>query len=293
MPKSRNKRKAAKKRNPAAARKGKSTAPPIPDRRAMERVLSSLSLGGDKSPDSEHQAQELIYDAWETPDHRRRVTMAREALELWPDCADAWVLLAEETARSVEEAAELYEQGMRAGQRALGEAPFKEDVGHFWGLLETRPYMRARAGYAQALERLGCRDEAVEHYRDLLRLNPGDNQGIRYVLLRLLVDLDRDEDARDLIENTGDEITAAWPYTEALLAFRRGEEASALLQDAFQKNRHVPAYLLGRRRLPKNLPDYIGLGDRSEAVTYAAEYKTIWRKTPGALGWLRESLSES
>lgn len=252
----------------------------------MERMLSSLSLGGNKPQDNEHRAQELIYDARETPDPRRRISVAQEALELWPDCADAWVLLAEETARSVEEVAEFYENGMHAGERALGARPFSEDVGHFWGLLETRPYMRARSGFAQALERLDRQDEAVAHYRDLLRLNPGDNQGIRYLLLRLLVDMGRNEDAWELIEASGDEITAAWSYSKALLAFLRVEAASTLLQDAFQKNRHVPAYLLGRRRLPKNLPEYIGLGDQSEAAVYAAEYKSIWRKTPGALGWL-------
>ena len=59
---------------------------------------------------------------------------------------------------------------------------FKQYAGHFWGFLETRPYMRARAGLAGTLLKLGDIDGAVGHYRDMLKLNPNDNQGIRYVL---------------------------------------------------------------------------------------------------------------
>lgn len=33
--------------------------------------------------------------------------------------------------------------------------------GHFWGILETRFYMRARAGLAEALWELGERDAAI------------------------------------------------------------------------------------------------------------------------------------
>ena len=40
--------------------------------------------------------------------------------------------------------------------------------------------MRARAALAAVLWRLGRRLEAVEHQRELLRLNPRDNQRLRY-----------------------------------------------------------------------------------------------------------------
>ena len=48
---------------------------------------------------------------------------------------------------------------------------------------------------ATALERLGRDAQAVEHYRDLLRLNPGDNQGVRYLYLPLLLRLGFDAEA--------------------------------------------------------------------------------------------------
>jgi hypothetical protein len=59
------------------------------------------------------------------------VTLAGQALELSADCADAYLLLAEE-AESRAESLELLEQGVAAGERALGPEPFEEDVGYFW-----------------------------------------------------------------------------------------------------------------------------------------------------------------
>ena len=115
-----------------------------------------------------------MYEAFETQG-ARRVTLAHEALEISPDCADAYLLLAEEATSSLEEARELLEQGVAAGERALGPEPFEGDVGYFWGLIETRPYMRARAALAETLWALGGREEAVAHQRELLRLNPNDN----------------------------------------------------------------------------------------------------------------------
>jgi len=53
------------------------------------------------------EAQDIIYDAWEVSDPKRRVALARKAVEISPDCADAYVFLAEETARSLTEALNL------------------------------------------------------------------------------------------------------------------------------------------------------------------------------------------
>ncbi len=96
------------------------------------------------------------------------------------------VLLAEEEAKSAEEALEYYRKGVEMGGQALGPEGFEEYAGHFWGFFETRPYMRARAGLAAALDALGEVDAAIGNYQEMLRLNPGDNQGIRYVLTRCL-----------------------------------------------------------------------------------------------------------
>ena len=235
------------------------------------------------------QAQDLMYDAWEAPSAKRGVALARKALSICPDCADAYVLLAQESADSLQQARDLFAQGVAAGERALGQEGFRECEGHFWGFVETRPYMRARQGLAQCLWLLGEREAAVADYQEMLRLNPNDNQGIRYILAACLLELGRNRELMELLGRFKDEPTAVWEYTRALVDFRsRGgsRRGDRLLRAAFKVNPCVPPFLLGKRRLPRRLPAYIGFGDEDEAVAYVVEFGEGWMATPGALPWL-------
>ncbi len=260
-----------------------------------------LREGGGKLPSAPapttplERAQDLVYEAFETESSRKRVQLAKKALKVSPDCADAYVLLAEEDAGSLEEARELYQKGVEAGERALGREMFEEEAGHFWGILETRPYMRARQGLAVCLWELGQREEAIEHYREMLDLNPGDNQGIRYELAGWLLDEEMDEELGELLERYEEDASAFWVYTRALWRFRKEgdtEEATAALKEAIETNPYVPLYLLGHKSLPGALPELIGFGDESEAVGYFARALTGWLRTPQALEWLRQNADE-
>jgi tetratricopeptide (TPR) repeat protein len=263
---------------------------PLTDVRGMEATLAAIGRGAAHYAANEAllHAQDLMYEAFDARG-ARRTTLAREALGISPDCADAYLLLAEETASSIEEARELLEQGVAAGERALGPEPFEEDAGHFWGLIETRPYMRARAALAETLWALGRREEAVDHQRALLRLNPNDNQGVRDRQVEWLLCLERYDELDELFAAYEEDAAAVFAYTKALAAFRRdgaSAEATQLLAKARAQNQHVPAYLSGRKPLPARLPDYIVYGDPNEAVDYAASAKALWVSVPGALAWL-------
>ncbi len=264
--------------------------PELPDWRATEAAMWGSMRGRSMPPGSPAaRAQQLIDQAVTIPPGPRRVTLARQALEAWPDCAEAYVLLAENSG-SRKESLKLFEQGVAAGERALGPDFFRDNVGHFWGILETRPYMRARLGLAFSLWSAARRNEAVEHLRELLRLNPGDNQGVRYTLAGFLLFLDRDDDLDALLRQFPDEGSATWKYTHALLAFRKhGDtpESRQLLERAKRANQYVPDYLLGRKFPPEERPDYYSPGHESEAIEYLSGFMVCWKDTPGAIHWVR------
>lgn len=248
--------------------------------------LADLLEETDRSPLD--RAQDRVYDAWEAGSRRESIRLAREALEISPDCADAYSLLAEEQAETAAEARALYEQAVAAGERALGPQPFEEGVGHFWGIHTTRPYMRARAGLAEALWELGERDAAIGHLWELLRLSENDNLGIRYVLLPRLLEVGDDDGADELLDRY-DEASAAWLYNRALLLFRargEGEEADAALAEAVEENPHVPPYLTGKKKAPAWPPEAYAVGSVEEARAYVYESGDAWRATDGARGWL-------
>ncbi len=268
----------------------------IPDPRMLEPLLRKLmgGMAGEAEADTPAgRARQLLEEAYQQPSSEERIELARRALTVDPDCADAYVLLAEHASHRKEVAA-LYEKAMTAAERTLGPEIFREAAGDFWGILETRPYMRARLGLAHALWTSGRQEEAVNHAWDMLRLNPGDNQGVRYTLAGWLLNLDRDDDLARLLDQYEDEGSATWAYTLALLAFRRhGDtpENRKLLKDAKKTNKHVPDYLLGQKRLPDRPPASYSPGAASEAIEYAGSFLAPWRLTAGALDWLRETTS--
>ena len=204
---------------PAAKQKEAPADPALPDRRAMESYLATVA--GDRRDDAIARAQDIMYEAWDRRTSGSRVALARKALGVSPLCADAYNLLATEAATTAE-ARDLYARGVEAGELALGPAGFEEYDGHFWGFLETRPYMRARHGLALALLKLGEEAAAIEHFRAMLKLNPGDNQGIRYLMLASLLRRDEITAVKTLLADYADEWSAYWLYTRALVAYREG-----------------------------------------------------------------------
>lgn len=234
-------------------------------------------------------AQEIICDAWETDSRKTRITLARKALKTSPYCADAYVLLAEESG-DTKESLDFYEKGVQAGKMALGDLFFKENAGFFWGLLDTRPYMRALAGLADCLWKLGRKQQAISHYKELLRLNPNDNQGIRYILASCLLEEGLDEDFGKLLKDNKDDWSCFMLYSKALWLFRtcgeKDRKSGLALKEAAESNKLVPEYLTGKKKLPFRLPDYYSPGHENEAVIYASGALKAWQNTPGALEWL-------
>jgi len=286
-----------------------------PDRRLLERTLVDLQrqmaeqeFGSldeakaflatkiDKAPARRaastpaEQAQELVYRALEAHG-RMRIKLAREALKLWPDCAEAWTVRAE-AMPDLGRRAELFQQAVAAAERTLGQEPFAQDVGHFWGILATRPYMRARNGLANALWESGQRDEAIRHWHELLRLNPSDNQGVRHVLVPRLLEQRRDDEASSVLAAFEEDTSAMLSYARVLVEFRLSgdsDRARELLQAALRGNPHVLKYLAGSAAMPTSLPELYRPGSDDEAVLTTAVLALAWQEAEGAIEWLKRA----
>lgn len=123
-----------------------------PSRFTMERVLCDFggALGVNAKRDAWWQAQELAYRAMEMKDGEASIELAMQAVQLHPHCLDALTILAQASSgRNQQELIEHMRNIVDTGRRNLGEKFFEENRGHFWGIVETRPYMRAHAYLAQ------------------------------------------------------------------------------------------------------------------------------------------------
>ncbi|MFC5471570.1 SEC-C metal-binding domain-containing protein [Cohnella suwonensis] len=232
------------------------------------------------------QATELLYAAWDEPNAQRRIKLAQDALRLDPNSVDAYNILADSASATPKEKAFYYRQGMAAGEKTLGESFFKENKGHFWGYVPTRPYMRAKKGYAETCAEMGNIPEAIKHYRELLELNPNDNQGVRDLLLPAYIETMEWKNAAALIKQYDDDGSATFSYGRILVEFGLNGQSvklSELIKKATGRNPYVPAYLQGKKQLPRELPEYIGFGDDQEAIFYALLNRHLWMVRPELL----------
>ena len=292
------------------------TGPTLAQIREMERALARLqrveldrefataeeaqeylaTLQENVGPQSEERPKTVLEQAEDLVDQaaaargRRRMQLIRRALELCPDCPDAYLHLAYRE-RNLDKALPLFEKAVDAARRSMGEGEMEEHVGEFWTRPDTRPYMRARMGLGECLRAMGRTAEAVTQFNEMLRLNPQDNQGARFRMLACLLDLKRDSEAGMLVEAFPDERSAVWRYGKALLAFRRQGDTNAArkeLDHAFDANYMAAAYLMRKNEMPPGLPASHRPGTEDEAVVLAAELMGAWDATAGAGHWLAE-----
>ncbi len=108
---------------------------------------------------------------------RRQLT---ELLEADLRCLDAHAHLGSFAfSRTPVKAIRHYEAGVRIAELSFAEG---FDGVLAWGLIDNRPYLRCLHGFGLCLWRLGRFNEAGQVFERLLRLNPSDNQGVRFVL---------------------------------------------------------------------------------------------------------------
>lgn len=249
-----------------------------------EEELLLLNISG--SPKEQEQA--LLQKAMQTNSSNRRIQLAEAALEVYPDSPDAYLILAEEAEKEADARAFL-KAGMDAGERELGEAFFTENKGHFWDLHETRPYIRICKSYADSCWFSGNAEEAQQVLEHILELNPEDNTGARYLLTAAYLYTNKLKKTEKVLEKFGNDAAATVAYDRMVLEYKKNgitSQLKMLYRVARNVNKHVPDYLLGIKRLPHNLPDFVGMGDANEAIEYVIVHSRLWTSLPDLLKWM-------
>lgn len=243
-----------------------------------------------QDPDSRQRAERLLDN--EHSGTRRSALLAQRALEIWPDCALAYVALGGATQDS-EAALDFFRQAVAAGRRALGTEAL-EGAGEIPEA--ATGYLTALYALADTLHEAGRSEEAVEPLQELLRLDPLDPGKARYLLVDCLLRLRRHEDLQELLGRYRD-ASAFWNWPRALLTFRLQGDSPAsreVLQAVLRANSFVPQALSEPLpgRFPSALSRLIRTGSEEEAYAYAAEGRAAWEATPGALEWLAARAEE-
>jgi tetratricopeptide (TPR) repeat protein len=137
---------------------------------------------------------DYYYDAMEAMDmgdYKMAKSLLHSALDIDPDYVQTYVGFVNLYA-SLKKKDKADENIKIAFEKTIKKFP-KWPKEMFWGVLENRAYMRAIQFRADLYWDSGEKEKAIELFRILLKLNPNDNQGVRYEIAGLYAGINGEE----------------------------------------------------------------------------------------------------
>ncbi len=238
---------------------------------------------------------------WWEGDRRTALKYFRRALKLDPQHADAHnhLGIASLDARKLKDAEEHFRAAVDGGEQRIerdgGEVP--------WAILENRPYLRALGNLALALAEQRKWPEALAIHQRILKLNPNDNQGVRYLVGVEHLQVGDNQGAIKAFEKCqGEEVGCAFGLALARLRTSGpSAEVGEPLLRGFAANRYVAPMLLGERweRLdafhgsnmaePEWADDVVkAQADLWHGVPRGAEILRFWWASPVVAAWRKK-----
>lgn len=195
---------------------------------------------------AELKSDELLEMALNSVSKTKAIKLAKQALEINPNNIDAESLIAEFEENPIKKLKK-YDIIIDKATKILNEKNMfdKENIGDFWLILETRPYMRARYNRIMILKDLGRYTEAIKECEKLLELCNGDNMGVRYILIGLYCILEKFEECQNLYKRYNEEsIFMLLPM--AILYFKKGDyrKSKQYLRKVEEENEFILSFLL-------------------------------------------------
>ena len=229
--------------------------------------LNNNEIKFDDNP--KFQSDDLLEEAYNTPSKTKAIKLAKQALEINPENIDAKCFIAEFEENQIKKLSKMEDIIEKSTKLLEKDNMFdKENIGHFWGMIETRPYMRARSMKLNILMNLGRYTDAIKECEEMLKLCESDNLGIRYTLIGLYCTLEKFEECEKLYKKFN-EYSAAMLFPMAIMYFRKGDykKSKKFLRDVQEVNPYIIKILKNDIDMIDNLEDieYYAPGSKEEA----------------------------
>lgn len=220
--------------------------------------------------DPKFRSDDLLEEAYNTSSKTKAIKLAKQALELNPENIDAECFIADFEENKIKKLNKMETIIEKATQILEKDNMFdKENIGIFWGILETRPYMRARNRKLAILMDLGRYTDAIKECEELLNLCESDNLGIRYILIGLYCILEKFEECEKLYKKFN-EYSAFMLFPMAIMYFKKGDykKSKKFLKDVQESNPYIIKMLKNDIAMTENSEDieYYAHGSKEEAI---------------------------
>lgn len=234
----------------------------------MMKYNTSLRMGTLEKT-NEDLSDEYLEKAQKAKTPNTRIKHLKKALELNPRNVDAAMSIAFlENSDNPIKVLEAYDKVIETEKQYLKKDDyFKQDMGDFWLVFETRPYMRALRERMAFLLEVDRTTDAIKQGEEILRLNTNDNQGVRYKLMALYAQQENLKSSLFLLKKYKNEDSVGLMLPIAICCYRLGkyEECDEYLMKAYQRNKHLFKVLLNPEYETMDI-SYYSPGKESEVV---------------------------
>ncbi len=162
------------------------------------------------------EKNELYYEAMDMAnagEYKTAIKLLQVAIKIDPEFVDAYVGLTAvyRDMGNLKKEKECADIGFELTKKQFPKWPSEMP----WGMIENRAFMRSICDKAMTAQISGDQKTAEELYRLLLKMNPGDNQGIRYLIAGMLEGISPDD--VDKMTDEGNE-KQDWSAQEKMVA---------------------------------------------------------------------------
>ena len=130
-------------------------------------------------------AQRIIDYAWKQKNYKNKAKYAKEALEIYEDCADAYIILSKDSSLNNIQKKVFLEKAVKAAQNLLRIDNLETAQSELFKLKIAEPLFGAKYSLAVHLWENGEKEEAIENALEILKYNEEDNLMVRSLISKL------------------------------------------------------------------------------------------------------------
>lgn len=220
-------------------------------------------------------AYELLEKAEVAKTKSQAIKLAKQAYETSSECFDAVLFLADMEENLIKKW-KILNDGLEFEKNRLEKEKYfdKDNIGHFYGIFETRPYIMGLYNKANFLIIDGKIKQARDICKEIIRLNEHDNTGARYLLMAIYAYLEEENDMLKLYKKYPEEnLEMLFPLF--VNYYKKGDDKKVkeYLDMINKANPNFIKFFKGTIKEGKNIPHgCYSIGDSSEVFMYIVEY---------------------
>ena len=260
--------------------------PAISDEEAekqIQAIMSEFGIDEEEFIDTPTtNAYNLLEKAENAKTKVQAIKLAKEAYKTSNECFDAILFQVDLEDDSVQRLS-LLNEGLEIEKKRLEKEEYftKDNIGSFYGMLETRPYIRGLYTKAHLLLEDGKIRLAKDVCEEIIILNNNDNTGARYLLMAIYAYLEEEKELLKLYKKYPEEnLEILYPLFSLYYKLEDNKKAKEYLDRINKANPNFIKYFKGTIKEDNAPYGYYSIGSPSEVFMYMDSYMFLVDSTP-------------